>query len=68
MIIGIPKEIKEHEYRIGATPAMVRAFAEEGHQILVEKNAGKRSVLQMKCTERPEQKFLILPKKFIKQR
>jgi alanine dehydrogenase len=40
MIIGIPKEIKNHEYRIGATPAMVRAFVEAGHTVLVQKNAG----------------------------
>lgn len=43
MIIGIPKEIKEHEYRVGATPAMVRALIEAGgHQILVQKGAGAK--------------------------
>lgn len=42
MIIGIPKEIKIHEYRVGATPAMVRALAEAGHQIIVETNAGTK--------------------------
>lgn len=41
MIIGIPKEIKNHEYRVGATPAMVRAFVEAGHTVLVEKHAGQ---------------------------
>jgi alanine dehydrogenase len=40
MIIGIPKEIKNHEYRVGATPAMVRALVEAGHQVCVQKNAG----------------------------
>lgn len=40
MIIGIPKEIKNHEYRVGATPALVRSFVEAGHQVLVQKNAG----------------------------
>lgn len=40
MIIGIPKEIKNHEYRVGATPAMVRALVEAGHKVHVETNAG----------------------------
>jgi alanine dehydrogenase len=42
MKIGIPKEIKNHEYRVGATPAMVRAFVEAGHQVMVETHAGSR--------------------------
>ena len=42
MLIGIPKEIKEHEYRIGATPAIVRTLIEAGHQVLVESMAGAR--------------------------
>lgn len=40
MIIGIPKEIKNHEYRVGATPAGVRELVKAGHQVLVENNAG----------------------------
>lgn len=42
MNIGIPKEIKNHEYRVGATPGMVRAFVEAGHKVLVEKHAGTK--------------------------
>lgn len=42
MIIGIPKEIKNHEYRVGATPAMVRAFIEAGHKVLVQNDAGTK--------------------------
>ena len=42
MIIGIPKEIKNQEYRVGATPAMVRAFIENNHTVYVEDNAGDR--------------------------
>lgn len=42
MIIGIPKEIKVHEYRVGATPAMVRVLVENGHRVLVETQAGAR--------------------------
>lgn len=42
MIIGIPKEIKEHEYRVGATPAMVRTLVEAGHQVFVQKDSGTK--------------------------
>lgn len=42
MIIGIPKEIKNHEYRVGATPAMVRALVEAGHTVVVQKDAGSK--------------------------
>lgn len=40
MFIGIPKEIKDHEYRVGATPAMVRVLVEAGHKVCVQQNAG----------------------------
>ncbi len=40
MIIGIPKEIKNHEYRVGATPGMVRLLVESGHQVYVQSHAG----------------------------
>src|SRR5262245_46517535 len=40
MRIGVPKEIKNHEYRVGLTPASAREFAAAGHQILVETGAG----------------------------
>lgn len=41
MKIGIPKEIKNHEYRVGATPAMVRTLIENGHTVFVQEDAGK---------------------------
>lgn len=40
MIVGIPKEIKNHEYRIGMTPAGVRELVAAGHTVLVENNGG----------------------------
>ncbi len=43
MIIGLPKEIKDNEYRVGLTPAGVRALTDAGHQVLVEKTAGEGS-------------------------
>lgn len=42
MKIGIPREIKNNEFRVGATPAMVRLLVENGHHVTVETNAGKK--------------------------
>ncbi len=41
MLIGIPKEIKNHEYRVGLSPASVRELVRYGHQAIVETKAGK---------------------------
>ena len=41
MLIGIPKEIKNHEYRVGATPSGVRELVAAGHKVIVEKDAGE---------------------------
>jgi alanine dehydrogenase len=40
MLIGVPKEIKNHEYRIGLTPSGVKELARHGHQVMVENNGG----------------------------
>ncbi|RMF97388.1 MAG: alanine dehydrogenase [Candidatus Schekmanbacteria bacterium] len=40
MIVGIPKEIKDHEYRVGIVPSGVRTLAEAGIKVIVEKSAG----------------------------
>lgn len=40
MRIGVPKEIKVHEYRVGLTPDSAREFVAHGHDVLVETNAG----------------------------
>ena len=40
MIIGVPKEIKNHEYRVGMVPASVRELVNHGHNVFVETNAG----------------------------
>lgn len=40
MLIGVPKEIKNHEYRVGMIPASVRELVENGHEVIVETNAG----------------------------
>ena len=43
MIIGVPKEIKEMENRVGATPAGVNELTRNGNQVLVEAGAGAGS-------------------------
>ena len=40
MIVGIPREVKDNEYRVAATPAGVREFSVAGHRVLVESGAG----------------------------
>jgi len=40
MIIGVPKEIKDHEYRVGLTPASTKELVNHGHDVIVESNAG----------------------------
>ena len=41
MLIGVPREIKEYEFRVGITPAKVRELVRHGHQVLVEADAGR---------------------------
>jgi alanine dehydrogenase len=45
MIIGIPKELKNNEFRVAATPSGVHAYVVAGHKVLVEKNAGVGSAI-----------------------
>jgi alanine dehydrogenase len=40
MLIGVPKEIKNHEYRVGLTPTSVGEFVAHGHSVIVETGAG----------------------------
>ncbi len=40
MLIGVPKEIKNHEYRVGLTPGSVRELVRHGHRVIVQKDAG----------------------------
>ncbi|MDP1682923.1 MAG: alanine dehydrogenase [Burkholderiales bacterium] len=40
MLIGVPKEIKDHEFRVGVTPAGVHALVVAGHEVQVQANAG----------------------------
>jgi alanine dehydrogenase len=40
MLVGVPKEIKDNEYRVGLVPSTVRELADKGHQVLIEAGAG----------------------------
>ena len=40
MLVGVPKEIKDHEYRVGLTPPSIKEVVLHGHQAIVETNAG----------------------------
>ena len=40
MRVGVPKEIKNHEYRVGLTPGAVREYVGHGHEVLAETGAG----------------------------
>ena len=52
MKIGLPKEIKDNEYRVGLTPAGVRALKDAGNEVLVEKSAGAGSGFEDSLYER----------------
>ena len=43
MRVGVPKEIKPGEYRVGLTPTAVREYVTHGHQVLVETGAGREA-------------------------
>lgn len=45
MIIGVPKEIKNNEFRVAITPSGVREFVKHGHQLFIETNAGLGSAI-----------------------
>jgi alanine dehydrogenase len=40
MLVGVPKEIKTHEYRVGLVPSSVRELVHHGHDVMIEMNAG----------------------------
>jgi alanine dehydrogenase len=52
MIVGIPREVKDSEYRVAATPAGVRELAVAGHEVLVEAGAGEGSAIPDKAYEK----------------
>lgn len=43
MLVGVPKEVKDHEFRVSVTPAGVREYVKRGHKMLVQRSAGEGS-------------------------
>jgi len=52
VLVGLPKEIKDNEYRVGLTPAGVRALTDAGHKVVVERSAGEGSGFEDALYER----------------
>jgi alanine dehydrogenase len=50
--VGLPKEIKDNEYRVGLTPAGARALSDAGHEVFVERDAGSGSGFETELYER----------------
>ena len=42
MLIGVPKEIKEDEYRVGLTPRSVASLSSQGHKVFIEYDLGAK--------------------------
>lgn len=58
MKIGLPKEIKDNEYRVGLTPAGVQALGDAGHELFVQKSAGEGSGFEDSAYENAGAKIL----------
>ena len=52
MIVGVPREVKDNEYRVALTPEGARELTEAGHQVLVEDGAGAGSSIPQQRYER----------------
>jgi alanine dehydrogenase len=58
MRVGVPKELKDHEYRVAITPAGVHELTSHGHQVLIETDAGRGSSIFNDEFERAGAKIL----------
>ena len=56
MIIGVPKEIKLQEHRIGLTPESVKTLTDKGHEVLIQHDGGFEAGLAMKIIKMLVQK------------
>ena len=63
MKIGIPKEIKNNENRVGLSPSGVHALVDQGHEVLVETNAGLGSYFEDGDIKKPVPKLLMSSQK-----
>src|SRR5829696_1705688 len=51
MLVGVPKEIKDNEFRVGLVPSTVRELTLSGHQVLVETNAAVGATIATKADD-----------------
>jgi alanine dehydrogenase len=61
VIVGIPREVKDSEYRVAATPEGVRELTRAGHEVLVEDGAGGGSSIPQERYERAGAKIVPAP-------
>ena len=66
MIIGVPKEIKDNENRVAATPATVQALTSRGHTVLVQKGAGAGSGISDQSYESVDAKIVTTARQVFK--
>ena len=65
MIIGIPKEIKNNENRVGMTPAGVKELVQHGHQVYVQHTAGQGSDSPMRSIPQSALKSCPLSRRYM---
>ena len=67
MIIGVPKEIKLQEHRVGLTPDSVKTLTEKKHQVLVENNGGFEAGFTNDDYLKAGAKIIITPEEIFKK-
>ena len=67
MLIGVPKEIKNQEFRVGMTPSSVREIMHHGHQVMVQKGAGREIGLEDKDYARVGAEIVETPEEIFKR-
>ena len=60
MKVGIPREVKTHEYRVAITPAGANELVSAGHQVYVEKEAGVGSAIPDEESDDPERRIMAI--------
>ena len=65
MRIGVPKEIKNHEYRVGLPPAGVVELVNHGHEVMIETHAGEGAGFSNGIMSPPERPLLTRRPRFL---
>ena len=68
MLVGVPKEIKDNEFRVGMTPAAVAELVHHGHEVIVETAAGLGSDLPTRNMSAPGPRSSQAPRHFRSRR